>query len=168
MFDTLDTLLQKYNTLGKKERSGKRLWQCSRFGNKYVYLRDLRGKLSRYTSATALFLNMISNGTVGRVEEQMRIAGGELQEIRLAVNEITALLTASTHHDGSVLTAYLDDDTAVWREFRRELIRDEFSSSVIEEYKEFIQEYVMELGSRGVLDEQDWDARESQEHTFEP
>lgn len=164
----LDSILRKYNTLSVRERSGRRLWHSFRFGNKYVYIRDLRSKLSYYTSTITLFLNMVSSGTIGRVEQQMDNAGGELREIRLAVNGITAQLVTSTRQDGSLLTPYPEDDTSVWKDFRRELIRDGFSSSVIEQYKYDIQEYVKELGNRGVLDEEVWHEQGPHEHHFEP
>ena len=55
--------------------------------------------------------------------------------------------------EGSVLTAYTGDDRAVWREFRRELIIEGFSSSLIRRNKALIKSYIKELGSRGLLDE---------------
>lgn len=147
----LDGILTKHNSLTRKERSGKKLWHCWRFGNKDVFLRDLRSKLCFYTSETALFLNMISNSTIGRIEQQMNNAGGELREIRIAVNRI-----ASAHEDDSILTEYSDDDPAVWKKFRRELIQDGFTSMVIAQNQCIIQAYVRELGIRGIPDENNW------------
>ena len=156
VLSTLDRILEKHNTLNTKGRSVKKLFHCYLFGNRYVYIRDLRSKICYYSSATALFLNMVSNSSAGRVERQLDSAGGELREIRIAVNKITAQMIASAHDDGTVLTVYSDDDTAVWKGFRRELIEDGFRSSVIEQHKGIIQAYVKELGSRGVLDEMNW------------
>ena len=152
---TLDSILTKNNSLTRKERSGKKLWHCWRFGNKYVLLQDLRSKLCYYTSKTALFLNMVSNSTIGRVEQQMDNAGGVLQEIQIAVNRI-----ASAHEDGSILTEYSVDDTAVWKEFRRELVQDGFRSVVIEQYKGIIQEYVREVSIRGIPNGINWGNQE--------
>ncbi len=151
----LDQVLTKYNALSEQERSGRRLWQKIRFGNGTMAdLADLRDRLTYYTSAISLFLNMISMGTVGRVERQLNDAGGDLKEIKTAVNEITAkMMSKSKLQEGTILTAYGDDDTAVWKEFRRELIQDGFSSSIIREHKKLIKAYIEELGSRGVLDE---------------
>ncbi len=151
----LDQVLTKYNALSEQERSGRRLWQKIRFGNGTMAdLVDLRARLTYYTSAMSLFLNMISMGTIGRVEQQLDNAGGDLKEIKIAVNEITAkMMSKSKLGEGTILTAYEDDDTAVWKEFRRELVRDGFSSSIIREHKKLIKGYIEELGSRGVLDE---------------
>ena len=151
----LDQVLTKYNALSEQERSGRRLWQKIRFGNGTMAdLVDLRARLTYYTSAMSLFLNMVSMGTMGRVEQQLNDAGGDLKEIKIAVNEITAkMMSKSKLQEGTILTAYGDDDTAVWKEFRRELVQDGFSSSIIREHKKLIKDYIEELGSRGVLDE---------------
>ena len=131
----LEKVLLKYNALSEQERSGRKLWQRIRFGNgELADLADIRSKLVYYTSSSSLFLNILSLGSMGRVEQQMNNAGDELKEIRLAVNGITAHLLASDR-EGSVLTAYTGDDRAVWREFRRELITGGFSSSLIRRHK---------------------------------
>jgi len=156
VLETLNKILQKYNTLSEEERSIRKLWAKVRFGNGHLAdVADLRSKIVYYTSALSLFINMITMGSVGRVEKQMDEAGGDLKEIRLAVNGITAHLMANSHGEGSVLTAYPDDEKAVWKEFRRELVRDGFSSSVIRRHKDTIKAYVRELGSRGLLDDEE-------------
>lgn len=157
VLNVLDQVLTKYNALSEQERSGRKLWQKIRFGNgKMADLAEMRGKLTYYTSAMSLFLNMVSMGTMGRVERQLNDAGGELREIKDAVNSITAhLMSSSIRHEGSVLTAYADDDRAVWKEFRRELVEDGFSSSVIRKHKILIKAYIEELGNRGLFDEKD-------------
>lgn len=156
VLNVMDKVLEKYNALGDEEKSIRKLWQKVRFGNgQMVDIGDLRSKISYYTSALSLFLNMVSMGSIGRVEKKMDEAGGELREIRLAVHSITAHLMNAADKEGSILTAYADDDKAVWREFRRELIRDGFSSSILRKHKNIIQDYVKELGSRGLFDETD-------------
>lgn len=159
VLNALDQGLTKYNALSEQGRSGRKLWQKIEFGNgKMEGLGGLRGKLTYYTSAMSLFLNMVSTGTMGRVERQMNDAGGVLKEIKVAVNGITAhLMSRSNCSDGSIHTAYTDDDGAVWKELRRELRQDGFSSSVIRKHKGLIKAYIEELGSRGLLDEEDPD-----------
>ncbi|CAF9921396.1 MAG: hypothetical protein ALECFALPRED_001778 [Alectoria fallacina] len=157
VLNKLDQVLAKYNALSEQEKSGRRLGQQIRFGNgKMADLAEMRGKLTYYISAISLFLNMVSTGTMGRVERQMNDAGGDLRDIKLAVNGITAhLMSSSIRHEGSVLTAYADDDRVVWKEFRRELVEDGFSSSVIRKHKSLIKAYIEELGNRGLFDEVD-------------
>lgn len=152
----LENILVKYNSLSQEERSGRKLWQRIRFGNGEMQdLAELRAKLTFYTSALSLFLNMVSVDSIGRVEKRMDEAGGDLREIRLAVNGITAHLLASKGREGSVLTTYAEDDRAVWKELRRELVMDGFSSSTIRKHKELIKAYMKELAERGLLDEVD-------------
>ena len=152
----LNRVLEKYNTLSEKERSVKKLWQKVRFGNgELADIRDLREKVTYYTSALSLFVNMVSMGSMGRVEQKMETAGEDIREIRIAVNGITAHLLSATNREGSVLTTYADDDKAVWKEFRKELIGEGFSSTVIRKHKRLIKTYIKELGDRGMLDDED-------------
>ena len=154
--DVLDKILGNYNALSDEERSKRKLWKAVRFGNgELANVKDLRLKLTYYTSNLSLFLNMVSMGSMGMVEKQMYEAGGDLKDIRRAVNGITAHLVSGANKEGSVLTDYADDDKAVWRAFRRELVKRGFSSDVIVEHKDTIQAYVQELGSRGILDDRD-------------
>ncbi|CAF9920554.1 MAG: hypothetical protein HETSPECPRED_004278 [Heterodermia speciosa] len=153
----LDLVLEKYNALSETQGSGRKLWQRVRFGNGQVAdMIDIRSRNTFYISAISLFLNMLHLGSAGRVEREMTQAGGELRDIRLAVNGITAyLMRSSGGPEGSVLTAYANDEKAVWKEFRRELVADGFTSSTIRKHKQVIMAYVKELGSRGLLDETD-------------
>ena len=152
----LDIILEKYNVLSHEERSGRKLWQKIRFGNgKVEDVRDQRAQLTYHTQALSLYINLHTVGSVGRVERQMKDSGGDLRALRVAVNDITAhlLSTSNDHHDGSILSNYTDDDRAVWKEFRRELIQDGFRSSVIKRHKHTIKAYIEELGNRGLFDE---------------
>lgn len=157
ILSVLNQVLTKYNSLSEQERSGKRLWQKIKFGNgKMTELSEMRARLTYYTSAMSFLLSIMSMSTMGRVERQINDAGGDLKEIKTAVNGITAhLMSSSNRHEGSVLTAYADDDRAVWKEFRRELLEGGFSSSVIQKHKRLIKAYIEELGSRGLFDEED-------------
>lgn len=154
--ELLDLVLEKYNALSETERSGRKLWQRIRFGNGQIAdMTDVRGRNTFYISAISLFLNMLNFGSAGRVEREMTRAGGELRDIRLAVNGITAYLMTGGGPEGSALTAYANDEKAVWKQFRRELVADGFTSSTIRKHKPVIMAYVRELGSRGLLEEGD-------------
>ena len=155
ILNVLNRVLEKYNALSEKERSLRKIWQRIRFGNgELADMNELREKLTYYASALSLFLIMVSLGSIGRVEHQMETAGGDIRKIRIAVNRITASLLSSSNCEGTVLTAYADDDTAVWKEFRKELIEEGFSSSIIKKHKALIKAYIKELGDRGLLDDE--------------
>ena len=69
VLSTLDKILEKYNGLGGRESRMKKSLQKVRFGNgQMADLEELRGKITYYTSALTLFLNMVSMGSMGRVE----------------------------------------------------------------------------------------------------
>ena len=149
----LDKILVSYNALSEQEKSARRLWKKIRFGSGAVAdVAELRSRVTYYTSALSLFLNLISVGTVGEVEKKMDRAGGDLKDIKIAVNSITARLMATAGHEGSAMTAYTNDDRDAWRELRRGLASDGFSDSIIRKHKRRIMDYVKELGNRGILD----------------
>ena len=150
----MDHILDKYLRLSEPERSIDRLYRKVRFGNSQIAgLKDLQTRVVYYTSLISLFVNMVSSGSLGRVEKQMEEAGGDLKEIKLAVHSITAHLQAGERLEGSVLSSISDDHSAVWSEIRRELRQEGVRSSVIREHKKVIKAYVLELWDRGLLDE---------------
>ena len=80
MLRVLNRGLEKHNTLSEKERSTKKLLQKVRFGTgELADMRDLREKVTYYTSALSLFVNMVSLGAIGRVEQQMEESSGDIQ-----------------------------------------------------------------------------------------
>ena len=150
----LDKVLVKYNALSEQERSIHRLWKKIRFGNgAIVDVADLRSKITSYTSTLSFFLNLVSAGAVGDVEKKMDQAGGDLQDIKAAVNNITAHLLSKEGQEGSVLTAYTNDDRGAWRELRRGLVKAGFRGSLVRKHMDTIMAYIKELGDRGVLDD---------------
>ncbi|KAE9367344.1 hypothetical protein N431DRAFT_428749 [Stipitochalara longipes BDJ] len=156
----LDGILEKYNALSEEKRSVTKLWKRVQFGNgEMLDLADLRLKISTSTSALTLFLNLLSIGSQGKVESYMETQGDELREMRRSLNWITAEMQAKAPKagEGSILTTYAGDDKAIWKDFRRGLIKEGFSSEVLQRHKETIKDYVMELGSRGALDDLDDD-----------
>ena len=152
----LDKILAKYNSLSAEERSGRRLWQKVKFGNGEIAdVRDLSNKAGFYVSAITFYLNMASIGSIGKIEKQMDETGGDLKVVKSAVNTITTHLISRNKNEDSILTAYPNDDRAVWKELRRDLLKSGFSSSMLHRRKALIMKYIEELGNRGLLDDQD-------------
>ena len=163
----LDTILIKYNALSERERSVKKLFKQVRFGTGAVAnVADLRSKVTSCTASLSLFLNLVSLGTVGEVERKMNEAGGDLTDIKNALNGITARLSATAGRESSVLTAYTNDDKDAWRELRRGLVKDGFRGSLVRKHMKTIMAYVKELGSRGALD--GFEELEYQEASYTP
>lgn len=151
----LNNILEKYNGLSEEKRRTTKFWKKVKFGNGEMQdLSKIRLELATHTNVLTMFLNLSGVGSLGKVEEHMVSHGEELRAVRRSVNWVTASMQASAgRNEGSVLTSYANDDKAFWREFRRELVKDGYSSNVWRKHKTLIKDYVKELGSRGALDE---------------
>lgn len=151
----LSNILDKYNGLSEEKRLVTKLWKRVQFANGEMQdLSKLRLELSTHTNVITLFLNLLSVGSLGKVEEQMVSQGEELRAVRRSVNWVTASLQASAGHgEGSILTSYTDDDKGFWKDFRRKMVKEGHTSRVIRKHETLIMNYVKELGDRGALDE---------------
>lgn len=150
----MDKLLGRYNGLRDGRKGIKDLYQRVRFSNGEVGdLQELRTTLTHQTNALTLYLNIILVGASGRVERQLNESSKELREMKAAVNGIAASLVMQAPEEGSVLTAYTQDDGEVWRQFRRELISKGFKSSFLQKHEPLIHAYLEELSNRGALDD---------------
>ncbi|KAF8860888.1 hypothetical protein BDZ45DRAFT_703619 [Acephala macrosclerotiorum] len=146
----LNNILEKYNGLSEEKRRTTKFWKKVKFGNGEMQdLSKIRLELATHTNVLTMFLNLSGVGSLGKVEEHMVSHGEELRAVRRSVNWVTASMQASAgRNEGSVLTSYANDDKAFWREFRRELVKDGYSSNVWRKHKTLIKDYVKELGSR--------------------
>jgi hypothetical protein len=160
MLKVIDQVLGRYNCMSEEKRRVTRLRLKVQFGNGEMKdIAKIMQELSTYTSAITLFLNLLTMGSQGKVEEHMESHGEELRELRHSLNWITAMLQANNgNREGSTLTSYGEDDKTIWKEFRRELLKEGFSSEELRKHKAIIKDYVMELGSRGALDIPDEEA----------
>jgi len=154
VLEVVDTILTKYNALGEDKRNGKKLWQKIKFGNGETKdLAEIRLKILTHTAAITLSLNLFMFGSQGRAEKQLESQGGDLKGIRESVNWIYAKM-ASDKRESSIMTSYTNDDKTFWRDLRRELVKDGYSSSSLRRHKGLIKRYMVELGDRGILDDQ--------------
>jgi hypothetical protein len=150
----LSQILEKYNVLSEEKRSVTKLWQRVKFGNGEMQdLGKIRSELATYTQAITLFVNLLAIGSQGEVEKYMDSHGAELREIKQSLHWVTASMQAKSPTEKSILTTYSEDDKETWKAFHRELINEGFSSQMLEKHKRTIQNYVLELGQRGALDD---------------
>jgi hypothetical protein len=111
-----------------------------RFGNgEMLDLGKIRSELATYTQAMTLFLNLLSIGSQGKVEAYMDSHGEELRETKHSLHWVTASMQASSHEEKSILTSYAEDDKAVWKAFKRELVKEGVSSRLLEKHKKTIK-----------------------------
>ncbi|KAL2073606.1 hypothetical protein VTL71DRAFT_10932 [Oculimacula yallundae] len=154
VLNVLSRVLEKYNALSDEKRSVTKLWKQVRFGNGEMQdVAKMRSAVATYTQVITMFLNLLAMGELGEIGRYMESHGEELRDIKQSLHWVVATAQVRSGEEKSVLTTYTEDDKGVWREFRRELIREGFSSETLRKYKKTIQSYVLELGKRGALDE---------------
>ena len=142
----LEKLLNKYNALGAEQGGFRKLRHKVRFGNgKMADLPLLRAKITYYNSILHTQLQLVSMQSAARIERSLQDTGGELDELKKAIENLSSRLVKTN----SPLTPFLNDDVAVWKTFRRELLRAGYSSSQLQRYGERIRKYCEQL----VMDE---------------
>ena len=156
----MNTVLDKYNALGKEQRRRRRLWQKVKFGNGEMKdLREIKSTLSAHTSAITMGFNLCSLDSPGKIEttleaeEQSRRHGRSLRGIRQSLHWVIANMSADVG-EGSVRSSYANDDKTFWRTLRKELVKEGYNNYTLQKHRRLIKAYVEELVNRGVLDDQ--------------
>ncbi|KAG4435227.1 hypothetical protein IFR05_009303 [Cadophora sp. M221] len=112
-------------------------------------------KLSKYTSAISLTLQLLSLGPQGKMEKKLSHLHGEAKGLRVSINLLLAKQKMDSREgagDG-LIPANHQDEKELWSGFWRQLAREGFKSNAISGHKTLIKAYVKELDERGVLDE---------------
>lgn len=150
----LDGLLQKYGRLsdgGGSPSSPRIIWDKIRFGsNEMDTLGTIRVKLISHKTSLTLFLDTIQLHQSGKLVTTLDNHGGQLDIILDKVDGIAARMG---QRSGSIMTSYDDDDKEVWKQFRRELVAEGFSSDVLTQHKDVLRAYIREIDQKGLLDE---------------
>lgn len=133
----LDGQLLKYGRLLEGNEAwnagDKASWDCIRFGsNEMDQLGSIRVKLISHKTSLTLFLNTIQLHESGKMAKSLDIQGEQLDVILDKVDYIAAKIVQRA---GTLMTSYEDDDKEVWKQFRRELISEGFSSDVLQQHK---------------------------------
>lgn len=149
---SLNSVVSRYAQINRRDRGLGRFWTRAKFGNKELgTLNDLRQKARFYVGAISAVLNTVTVGSLGRIEDLLRKAG--LENLRPAIEDVAGKVAALHNQEGTVLTYYSQDDTAVWKELRRELVKAKIGpSDIIGKNKELIMKFVHQLGDQGALD----------------
>lgn len=140
----LNNFAQKYASLAKTRKRA-----YDRLVLPIDRLKDLRSKLIYSVAALSGFLDIVAVGALSRVEQGIH----GLPKITQPLDNLAAEVR-SGGREGSVMTVYENDDRAVWRDFRRELISNGFRSDVGQKYQDRIKNYLVDLQSAGLLDEE--------------
>lgn len=153
----LDQLLMKYGRLGNNTGNGsgspsspRVLWEKMKFGsNEMDQLGGIRVKLISHKTSITLFLDTIQLHQSGKMATVLDNHGGQLDVILDKVDKIATKMQTS---GGSILTSYDDDDKEVWKQFRRELIAEGFSSDVLQQHKDVLRAYIRQIDQEGLLE----------------
>jgi hypothetical protein len=147
-------ILEKYKSLSERNKKRTTLWQRIRFGNDEMQdLGKIREELGTYTQLLTMHLNMLAIGSQGKVEAYMDKQSKETRDMKRALNFIIAKLQAREKlSEKSSSTDPASDDKLVWKEFRRELLKEGFSSWLLVRHKKTIKKYILELDERGLWD----------------
>ena len=135
----LDGLLIKYGRLstnndgGSSPTSPRVLWERVKFGsNEMDKLGAIRVKLISHKTSLTLFLDTIQLHQIGKMSINLDNHRGQLDVI---LDKVDKIATKIQTRGGSVMTSYDDDDKEVWKQFRRELVAEGFSSDVLQQHK---------------------------------
>jgi hypothetical protein len=151
--ESMSRILDKYNSLSDEERKRFQLWKRVNFGTGGATkdVSEIRRRIATYTTAISMSLKLISERSQGRMEKMLDRQGGEISGLRESVNLLVASRMSLTP-EGSLYTHYSNDDIDWWRTLRRNLVKSGYKSQAIKSRMGLIQEYVKELGDRGMFD----------------
>ena len=139
----LEEVLNKYKSLGTNRRKN---WDRIRLGNRN--LDGLSKRLVGKTASLSAYISVLGISSQGRVENEV------FPELLQKIDHIAAQMRKGNSSIGTVLTTYDNDNKAVWREFRRELINTGIRSREIHKYSAALKTYLSRLQRDGLLEEE--------------
>jgi len=140
----LEEVLNKYKSLGTSRH---RNWDRIRMSNRN--LDSLSRQLVKRTASLSALVSVIGISSQGRVENEV------FPELLQRMDHIAAQIRNGNASISTALTTYENDDKAVWREFRRDMISAGIRSSDIHKYSTALKTYLSRLQREGLLDEEE-------------
>lgn len=87
----ISSVLVKFSALTEEERRDRSLWQKVRFGNGSIKdIAQIRTKLTTYTTAISMSLQILSLGSQGRIERKLDRQSGEMQGLTERIDLLVA------------------------------------------------------------------------------
>jgi hypothetical protein len=156
----LDSILLKYPALNSKEVCISKTWQKIVFANTDVtVLEEIRRKISTFTSAIQISLQLLSNSELSRMRGELstiRQQTDDLPEIKESLAMIVARMLSASRGGSATsdFTVYSNDDRRFWKTLRQELVKAGFTSEVLKQgnRKKLIMTFVAKLCQTGALD----------------
>ncbi|KAF2095585.1 hypothetical protein NA57DRAFT_17703, partial [Rhizodiscina lignyota] len=153
----LERIVSRYDRLGKTRTSRRRNlegiqqhWDRLRMGSHSF--EDVQQRLIQINTSLSAYLSVVGIGSQNRIENDI------LPAILQRVDHIAAQMrkgNSTVMTSMSSMTKYDDDETAVWREFRRDLVSSGFRSRQLREYSAALKTYVWRLQRDGLLEEEE-------------
>ena len=136
----LKAIVLEYDGIAESRRSN---WDRIRFGQKN--LGGIREKLVSQVSALGAYLSVLNVSAIGRMDNKIDGLTGKVTVGFAAANRIG-------RRRDSIMTTYTGDEKQVWRQFRRELISEGFSSANLKKTSGQLHECVRNMAEAGLLD----------------
>ncbi|TVY35489.1 hypothetical protein LOCC1_G006371 [Lachnellula occidentalis] len=152
----LDGLLQRYGRLGadgggNPPPSPRVSWDKVRLGSDEMdELGAIRVKLISHKTSLTLFLDTIQLHESGKMSTTLDNHEGQLDVI---LDKVDSIATRMGQKSGGSVMSHDNDDKEVWKQFRRELESEGFSSSVLQQHKDVLRAYIREIDQKGLLDD---------------
>ncbi|CAD6440159.1 2791c622-aff8-4e39-aaf0-0d036e68079a [Sclerotinia trifoliorum] len=149
----LNGLLFEYGRLfggsAVENGSSKISWDGKRFGNNEMdRLGAIRVKMTSHKTSLTVFLDTIQLQEQGNKEMGLSVQREQLDIILDKVDHIAARMS---HKGGTFMTSYEDGDKEIWKQFRRRLIAEGFSSDVLRKHKDVLRAYIRQMEQDGLL-----------------
>jgi len=153
----IEAILKKYNSLAEEQRSVTQLWDKVRFsrGGPPQDVLEIRKKILTYTTAINMSLNLLTHSSQGRMEKMISHQRGELKGIKESIDLLLAqssLSSSGSTHEGTIISAYSEEDEKWWRELRRGLRKSGYKSKALKDHMDLIVDYVKELNGKGIIE----------------
>ena len=134
----LDNLIFKYRRVGS-DTGPKALWDKTRFGsNEMDQLGGIRAKLISHTTSLTLFLDTIQLRQSGKLATPLDY---NVDKLDLILDKVDIIATRMSASNGAYSRlSYNEDDSGdagreVWKQLKRELVAEGFTSDVLEHHK---------------------------------
>ena len=127
-------------------------WNRIRFGQKN--LNCIRTKLGIEISTLGTYFDAIGVSAMGPIDNGLNELPDRLKIGMLKVIDCLAGDIRAGRRESFIMTTYEDDEKEVWRQFRRELISEGFSSENLKKTKGHLRKYVTRMAEAGLLDEE--------------
>jgi hypothetical protein len=132
----LDELLQKYGRLatgGTSPASLRVSWDDAKFGTDEMdTLGEIRVRMISHKSNLKLFLDTMPLHPSRKITENI---DRQQDQLDIILDKVDAIAARIGNKEGNIMTSYDNDDKEAWKQFRRELVAEGFSSAELRRHK---------------------------------